>query len=208
MQALERKSLFPKVDLAVVTAVKETYLYQDQRPRQSLLDFKYRRIFKAEKGKNGSSRNKKGREGKNLVIHVPFGTVVFEEGNNRPLVEHYGGMRDTHSVARGGRGGRGEMPILSPTHRTPYEFEPSEPGEERRQLFVGRPSSLQTFRIVSLPNAGKSTLISRLTDARPKIGDYPSTTLTPTLGVLRKATTLLSWQIFRVLLKGLLKERA
>jgi len=149
----------------------------------SLLDFKYRRIFKAEKGKNGSGSNKKGREGKNLVIHVPFGTVVFEEGNSKPLVD-ITSDQDTYSVARGGRGGRGNAHFVTSTHRAPYEFEAGEPGEERQLLLVLK--LIADIGIVGLPNAGKSTLISRLTDARPKIGDYPFTTLTPTLGVLRE----------------------
>jgi GTP-binding protein len=149
----------------------------------SLLDFKYRRIFKAEKGKNGSGNDKRGREGKNLVIHVPFGTIVFEEGNNEPLAD-ITGDQGTCIVARGGRGGKGNAHFVTSTHRTPHEFEPGEPGEERQLLLVLK--LLADIGIVGLPNAGKSTLISRLTDARPKIGDYPFTTLTPTLGVLRE----------------------
>ena len=149
----------------------------------SLLDFKYRHIFKAEKGKNGSGNNKRGREGKNLVIHVPFGTIVFEEGNNAPLAD-ITGDQVTCIVARGGRGGKGNAHFVTSAHRTPHEFEPGEPGEERQLLLVLK--LLADIGIVGLPNAGKSTLISRLTDARPKIGDYPFTTLTPTLGVLRE----------------------
>ncbi len=149
----------------------------------SLLDFKYRRIFKAEKGKNGSGSNKKGREGKNLVVHVPFGTIVFEEGSKKPLAD-ITSDQDNYVAARGGKGGRGNAHFVTSTHRTPYEFEPGEPGEEKQLLLVLK--LLADIGIVGLPNAGKSTLISRLTDARPKIGDYPFTTLTPTLGVLRE----------------------
>ena len=149
----------------------------------SLLDFKYRRIFKAEKGKNGSGNNKRGREGKNLVIHVPFGTIVFEEGSNEPLAD-ITGDQGTCIVARGGRGGKGNAHFVTSAHRTPHEFEPGEPGEEKQLLLVLK--LIADIGIVGLPNAGKSTLISRLTDARPKIGDYPFTTLTPTLGVLRE----------------------
>jgi len=149
----------------------------------SLLDFKYRRIFKADKGKNGSGSNKRGRDGKNLVVHVPLGTVVFEEGHEEPLAD-ITGVQGEYVAARGGKGGRGNAHFVTPTHRTPYEFEPGEPGEERELLLVLK--LLADIGIVGLPNAGKSTLISRLTDAKPKIGDYPFTTLTPTLGVLRE----------------------
>ena len=149
----------------------------------SLLDFKYRRIFKAEKGKNGSGRNKKGKDGRSLIIHVPCGTLVFEEGNNKPLID-ITRDQDTYIVARGGKGGRGNAHFVSPTHRTPYEFEPGEPGEEKQLLLVLK--LLADIGIVGLPNAGKSTLISRLTEAKPKIGDYPFTTLTPSLGVLHE----------------------
>jgi len=149
----------------------------------SLLDFKYRHIFKADKGKNGSGNNKKGRDGKDLVINVPLGTILFEEGNEESLAD-ITGEQDTYIVAHGGRGGKGNAHFVSSTHRTPHEFGPGEPGEERHLLLVLK--LLADVGIVGLPNAGKSTLISRLTDARPKIGDYPFTTLTPTLGVLRE----------------------
>jgi GTP-binding protein len=149
----------------------------------SLLDFRYRRIFKAEKGKNGSGSNKKGRDGEGLLIHVPLGTIIFEEGSEEPLAD-ITGQQDTCIVAKGGRGGRGNARFVSATHRTPYEFEPGEPGEEKQLHLVLK--LLADVGIVGLPNAGKSTLISCLTDARPKIGDYPFTTLTPSLGVLRE----------------------
>ena len=149
----------------------------------SLLDFKYRRIFKAEKGKNGSSRNKRGRDGKNLIIHVPFGTVVFEGSSNKLLVD-ITANQSTCIVARGGKGGKGNAHFVTPTHRVPYEFEPGEPGEEKELLLVLK--LIADVGIIGLPNAGKSTLISRLTDATPKIGDYPFTTLSPILGVLRE----------------------
>lgn len=149
----------------------------------SLLDFKYRRIFKAEKGKNGSGSNKRGRDGKDLVIHVPLGTIIFEEGNEEPLAD-ITGEQSACTVAQGGRGGKGNAHFVSPTRRAPYEFEPGEPGEERSLHLILK--LLADIGIVGLPNAGKSTLISRLTDARPKVGDYPFTTLSPALGVLRE----------------------
>jgi GTP-binding protein len=149
----------------------------------SLLDFKYRRIYKAEKGKNGSGSNKTGRHGKGLVIHVPLGTILFEEGSEEPLAD-ITADQGTFIAAKGGKGGRGNTRFVSSTHRTPYEFDPGEPGEERRLHLVLK--LLADVGIVGLPNAGKSTLISCLTDARPKVGDYPFTTLTPALGVFRE----------------------
>lgn len=148
----------------------------------SLLDFKYRRIFKAEKGKNGSGSNKRGRDGQDLVIHVPLGTILFEEGYEEPLAD-ITSEQSVFTVAIGGRGGKGNAHFVSSTHRTPYEFEQGEPGEEKQIHLVLK--LLADIGIVGLPNAGKSTLISRLTDARPKVGDYPFTTLSPALGVLR-----------------------
>jgi GTP-binding protein len=149
----------------------------------SLLDFKYRRIFKAEKGKNGSGSNKRGRDGKDLVIHVPLGTILFEEGYVEPLAD-ITSEQSIFTVALGGRGGKGNAHFVSSTHRTPYEFEQGEPGEEKHLHLLLK--LLADIGIVGLPNAGKSTLISRLTDARPKVGDYPFTTLSPALGVLRE----------------------
>lgn len=149
----------------------------------SLLDFKYRRIFKAEKGKNGSGSNKRGRDGRDLVIHVPLGTILFEEGSEEPLAD-ITGVQSTFTVAQGGKGGKGNAHFVSSTHRTPYEFESGESGEEKSIHLVLK--LLADIGIVGLPNAGKSTLISRLTDARPKVGDYPFTTLSPALGVLRE----------------------
>ncbi|OPY75986.1 MAG: GTPase Obg [Syntrophorhabdus sp. PtaU1.Bin153] len=149
----------------------------------SLLDFKYRHIFRAEKGKNGSGSNKRGRDGKDLHIRVPLGTMVFQEDDPVPVCDV---TRDdnVHVVAKGGRGGKGNARFVTSTHRAPLEFEPGEIGEEKNLRFVLK--LLADVGIVGLPNAGKSTLISRLTEAKPRIGDYPFTTLTPTLGVLRK----------------------
>ncbi|MDR2018332.1 MAG: GTPase ObgE [Syntrophobacterales bacterium] len=148
----------------------------------SLLDFRYKRIYRAENGKNGSGRNKKGRDGRDVYISVPLGTVVYDEKERSFLCDV---TRDGESfiIAKGGRGGRGNASFATSVHRAPTRFEYGEEGEEKDLSLVLK--LLADVGIVGLPNAGKSTLISRLTDAKPKIGDYPFTTLIPTLGVCR-----------------------
>jgi GTP-binding protein len=146
----------------------------------SLLDFRYTRIYKAENGKNGGSKNKTGRTGKDVCIQVPLGTVVLD-GDSPMMLCDITAAAETHVVAQGGRGGRGNARFMTPTHRAPTEFDPGEAGEERNLHLVLK--LLAQVGIVGLPNAGKSTLITHLTDARPKIADYPFTTLSPTLGV-------------------------
>jgi len=147
----------------------------------TLSDFRYKRTYKAENGKKGAGRNKKGRDGKDIVISVPLGTVIYDESTNELLCDI---IRDRESfvLARGGRGGRGNTHFATPTHRAPNEYEHGRRGEERNVRLVLK--ILADIGIVGLPNVGKSTLISRLTDAHPTIGNYPFTTKTPSLGVL------------------------
>jgi GTP-binding protein len=149
--------------------------------KHTLLDFKYKKHFKAQDGQHGRGKNQKGRDGEDLVLYVPVGTVVIEEETGRvlcDLVEE--GQRCV--VARGGRGGRGNARFATPTNQAPRYAEPGEEGEER--WIILELKLIADVGIVGLPNAGKSTLLSRLTRARPKIADYPFTTLTPNLGVL------------------------
>jgi GTP-binding protein len=149
----------------------------------SLLDFKYRRTYRAENGKNGGGNNKKGRDGQSVQISVPLGTLVFDEGDDSMLCDI---TREGQPflVVKGGRGGKGNTFFTTSTNRAPTEFQYGEEGEEKNLKFVLK--LLADVGIVGLPNAGKSTLISRLTDAKPKIGDYPFTTLSPNLGVWRE----------------------
>jgi len=147
----------------------------------SLHDFRYKRTYKAENGKAGSGKNKTGREGSDIVINVPLGTVVYDRDSSVVLFQ---ALKDgeAHIAAKGGRGGRGNARFVTPMHKAPLEFDPGEEGE-KRYLHLDL-KLLADIGLVGHPNAGKSTLISRLTQARPKVGDYPFTTLSPSLGVL------------------------
>jgi GTP-binding protein len=152
-----------------------------KRDLASLHDFKYKRTYKAEHGKAGAGQKKTGREGRDIIINVPLGTVVYDRDTSALLFQI---LKDgeTHVAVSGGRGGRGNCRFVTPTHRAPTEFDPGEEGQ-KRNLYLDL-KLLADVGLVGHPNAGKSTLISRLTEARPKVGDYPFTTLTPALGVL------------------------
>jgi len=147
----------------------------------SLLDFKYKRIYRAENGRSGGSGQKTGRNGKDLYVYVPVGTEVRDSGSNALLADIVGEAQ-TYVAARGGRGGRGNTHFVSPVNRAPTRFDEGEGGEERSLRLELK--LLARVGIIGLPNAGKSTLLSRLTNATPEVGDYPFTTLTPSLGVM------------------------
>lgn len=153
-----------------------------KRNLASLLDFRYKRRYKAQDGGPGSGQNKTGKRGADIIIHVPLGTVIYREPD---LAELFNITQDEEQfiVAHGGRGGRGNTRFVTPVHRAPLEHDEGEEGESLSLKLVLK--LLADIGLVGLPNAGKSTLISHLTDAKPKIGDYPFTTLTPALGVLR-----------------------
>ena len=147
----------------------------------TLLDYRYRTQWKAERGQHGKGKNMTGKSGADLVLPVPPGTEVRDAESNAVLGEV---LRpgDQLLVARGGRGGRGNARFATPTHRSPREWEPGEHGEERRLELVLK--LIADVGLLGEPNAGKSTLLSVISAARPKIADYPFTTLEPHLGVV------------------------
>jgi GTP-binding protein len=148
----------------------------------SLLDFKYRRKYKAERGENGRNKDQYGAGGEDLVVRVPVGTVVYEEGGDQPLVDlDQPGAQFV--VVRGGRGGRGNIHFKSPWNQAPTDAEPGTPGEERTIRLELK--LLADVGLLGFPNVGKSTFISHVSRARPKIADYPFTTLVPNLGVVQ-----------------------
>lgn len=171
-----------------------------QEKKVTLLDFKYQTLFKAQNGRHGSGAKKKGAAGNNLFIEVPVGTIV-REGNKNEVVKlrelshsalaHYPVLYDFNAVglklliAKGGTGGRGNWHFRSSKNRIPRIAEKGEKGEEKELLLELK--LIADVGLIGVPNAGKSTLISKLTLARPKIANYPFTTLTPCLGVCEQS---------------------
>ncbi|MCG6922258.1 MAG: GTPase ObgE [Acidobacteria bacterium] len=149
--------------------------------QNTLLPLRYQTEIRADRGRHGGPANRTGRSGEDRVVAVPPGTSAREEATGQLLGEVLeDGARLV--VARGGRGGRGNRAFLSNRNRAPREAEPGEPGEERWLRLDLR--LLADIGLLGLPNAGKSTLLSRISAARPRVGEYPFTTLSPVLGVV------------------------
>jgi GTP-binding protein len=147
----------------------------------TLLDIKLRQHYRAEKGEHGKGKDMHGRNGKDLVLRVPVGTMVKEAETGEMLAD-LTEEKQRFTIAEGGRGGLGNAHFKSSTRQTPRFAQPGEPGSEKD--IVLELKLLADVGLLGLPNAGKSTLISSLSSAKPKIADYPFTTLAPILGVV------------------------
>ncbi|HEY4841992.1 MAG TPA: GTPase ObgE [Terriglobales bacterium] len=147
----------------------------------TLVHFRFNPEYTAERGRHGEGSKKTGRDGEGVVLKVPVGTIVYDEDTGE-LVHDFSRPDERVVIARGGRGGRGNAQFATSTHQAPREHEDGRPGEDRH--FRLELKLLADVGLVGYPNVGKSTLISRISAARPKIADYPFTTLEPNLGVV------------------------
>ncbi|HEY6306988.1 MAG TPA: GTPase ObgE [Candidatus Angelobacter sp.] len=147
----------------------------------TLVHFRFNPEYKAERGRHGEGSNCTGRDGESIVLKVPVGTIVYDKETGEK-VHDFSQPDERVIVAQGGRGGRGNQHFATSTHQAPREHEPGLPGEER--VLRLELKLLADVGLVGYPNVGKSTLISRISAARPKIADYPFTTLQPNLGVV------------------------
>ena len=148
----------------------------------TLLDQKYKREYKADRGQHGMGKKMHGKNGEDLIIPVPVGTVI-KEVDQEEMIADLDTDGSYYIAARGGRGGLGNAHFATPVRKAPRFAQPGESGEERWLIFELK--LLADVGLIGLPNAGKSTLISVISSARPKIADYPFTTLVPNLGVVK-----------------------
>lgn len=154
----------------------------------ALRDYAREKLFAATSGENGRGKKQHGADGDDLILRVPPGTVIWEQKDTKKgkfwqLAADLTIIGERFKLARGGRGGRGNVHFATSTHQTPLEFEPGTPGQEKLVKFELK--LIADVGLIGLPNAGKSSLLARISQAEPKIGDYPFTTLEPNLGVFQ-----------------------
>jgi len=154
---------------------------ESSQRHNTLVHFRFNPEYNAERGRHGEGSNKTGREGSDILLKVPVGTIVYDDETGEKVYD-FSDPDQRIVIARGGRGGRGNAQFATSTHQAPREHELGRPGEERNYRLELK--LLADVGLVGYPNVGKSTLISRISAARPKIADYPFTTLQPNLGVV------------------------
>ena len=155
-------------------------ILKSERNLNTLIDYRYQQHHKAERGGDGSGKNRTGRSGNNLILKVPIGTQVFEE-DNKTMIYDFKNEKEEFVAANGGKGGLGNTRFKSSTNRAPRKFTKGRTGEE--YVIWLQLKTIADIGIIGLPNAGKSSLLATITSATPKIANYKFTTLNPNLGV-------------------------
>jgi GTP-binding protein len=156
-------------------------IMESSERHNTLVHFRFNPEYKAQRGRHGEGSNRTGKEGTDVLLKVPVGTIVYDDETGDKVYD-FSAPDERVVIATGGRGGRGNARFATPVHRAPREHEEGRPGEER--IFRLELKLLADVALIGYPNVGKSTLIARISAARPKIADYPFTTLQPNLGVV------------------------